>query len=87
MIEWPLNEDEGFFGPVQRIVIELKILRGKLETLLPIALAQTFEYADKSKADEAHIVIFNRDPDTPWGQKVLQKQACYKKMEILVWGC
>jgi hypothetical protein len=87
LIEWPLNTEERFYGPVQRVVIELKILRGKLETLLPTALAQTFEYADKSKADEAHIVIFNRDPDTPWDQKVWQKQAHYKKMGIMVWGC
>jgi len=86
LIEWPLDTKEGFYGPVQRIVIELKILRGNLETLLPTALAQTFEYADKSKADEAHIVIFDRDPDTPWDQKVWQKQECYKKKEILVWG-
>ena len=76
-----------FWGPVQRIVIELKILRGKMETLLAIALAQPFEYADKSKAYEAYIVIFNRDPDTPWDQKVWQKQERYKKMEILIWGC
>jgi hypothetical protein len=87
LIEWPLNTEEGFYGPLQRIVIELKILRGNLETLLPTALAQTYEYADKSKADEAHIVIFNQTPDTPWDQKIWQKQERYKKMGIRAWGC
>ena len=68
LIQWPLDKEKGFFGPVQRIVIELKILKGKLDTLLAAALDQTADYADKNKADEAHIIIFNRDPGTPWNK-------------------
>ncbi|MCA1743128.1 MAG: ATP-binding protein, partial [Desulfovibrionales bacterium] len=30
-IEWPLDADKGMYGPLQRVVIELKILRGDLE--------------------------------------------------------
>ncbi|MEA3545903.1 MAG: AAA-like domain-containing protein, partial [Thermodesulfobacteriota bacterium] len=33
-IEWPLDEKQGFFGPVQRIVIELKIRYGALDSVI-----------------------------------------------------
>ena len=39
LLEWP--EDEGFLGEVQRVVIELKILHKKLESLLPKFLGRT----------------------------------------------
>ncbi|WP_462271300.1 AAA-like domain-containing protein [Desulfobacter sp.] len=87
LIEWPLDKENEFHGPEQRIVIELKILRGALETLLATALAQTYEYADKCSADEAHIIIFNRDPNIPWEQKIWRSQESYKNTKFLIWGC
>ena len=30
VLEWPLDDDKGFYGEVQRVVLELKILRGGL---------------------------------------------------------
>ena len=87
LIQWPLDKEKGFFGPVQRIVIELKILKGKLDTLLAAALDQTADYADKNKADEAYIIIFNRDPGTPWNKKIWQKQVRHENIKIRAWGC
>lgn len=87
LIEWPLDENKGFYGPVQRIVIELKIQRGSLEDQLPQALEQTSDYTDKSKADEAHLVFFNRDPNTPWEKKIWQKTKKHESREIHIWGC
>ncbi|ESA34412.1 hypothetical protein N836_17455 [Leptolyngbya sp. Heron Island J] len=26
LIEWPLDQEQGFLGPVQRVVLELRIL-------------------------------------------------------------
>jgi hypothetical protein len=46
-------------GGVQRAVIELKLLRDSLEKTLTTGLAQTWEYADRSGAEEAHLVIFD----------------------------
>ena len=87
LIEWPIDKKTQFQGPEQRIVMELKILRGGLETLLPTALAQTYEYADKCSADEVHIIIFNRDPNIPWEQKIWHRQESYKNTNFLIWGC
>ena len=65
-IEWPIDEAQGFYGPVQRIVIELKLLKkGRLDAVLKDALPQTADYADRCGADEAHIVVFDRRPNKP----------------------
>ncbi|MDR2690406.1 MAG: ATP-binding protein, partial [Azoarcus sp.] len=69
-IEWPLDEARGLYGPIQRIVIELKIRRGALETVIEQGLAQTADYARHVGADEAHLVIFDRAPDKPWEAKI-----------------
>lgn len=72
---------------MQRVVIELKIQRGNLDTLLAEALKQTYEYADKVNADETHIVIFNRDPEVSWNDKIWRRQETYVGRTIEVWGC
>jgi hypothetical protein len=85
LIEWPLDEKEGFLGPVQRIVLELKILRPghKLATLQKEGITQTQGYAAQVGATEAHLIIFDRNPNKPWSKKIWRKV-----MDGLpVWGC
>lgn len=62
LIEWPLDKARGYQGPLQKIVVELKLLRTAPETTLADGLKQTAECADKSGADEAYLVIFDRCP-------------------------
>lgn len=91
LIQWPLDqgppdEAQGFFGPVQRAVIELKILRKSLETTITEGLAQTTEYMDRVGAEEGYLVIFNRAPDTPWEEKCFARQEQHAGHRIGVWG-
>ncbi|MFT4928099.1 MAG: hypothetical protein ACI8WB_004214 [Phenylobacterium sp.] len=86
IIEWPTT-DKGFYGDVQRIVIELKILRDALDTTITKGLEQTADYADKIGASEAHLVIFNRDRKISWDDKMWQQQLDYQGRVIGVWGC
>jgi len=92
-IEWPIDTEQGYFGKVQRIVIELKIhhKKQKLQTIITKGLKQTAEYADKFNADEAHLIIFNRDKDLSWDKKIWHEQQTYQTnaqlREIGVWGC
>ncbi len=86
-IEWPTNRKQGFTGSVQRIVIELKIKRGQLDTLLPEALEQTGSYAATAGADEGHLVIFNRDQGIGWDEKIWHKEMEWNGQRIDVWGC
>ena len=50
VIEWPLDKEQGYYGKVQRIVIELKILRGNLDTLIEQGMEQVAAYGDKFNA-------------------------------------
>ncbi|MDR0703114.1 MAG: hypothetical protein LBF61_12080, partial [Azoarcus sp.] len=85
-IEWPLDEAQGLYGPMQRIVIELKILRGALETVIEQGLAQTADYAASVGADEAHLVIFDRAPDKSWDGKIWRREERQGERAITVWG-
>ena len=86
LIEWPLDPEQGMYGPLQRVVIELNILRGALEKTLATGLEQTAGYTRQVGADEAHLVLFDRDPDTPWDEKIWQRSESIDGLDIRVWG-
>jgi hypothetical protein len=71
---------------VQRAVIELKLLRGSLGATLQEGLAQTWEYADRCGAAEAHLVIFDRRPNRSWDERIWQRSERYESLPIAVWG-
>jgi hypothetical protein len=73
-------------GGVQRAVIELKLRYGTLEATLAEGLPQTWEYADRCAADEAHLIIFDRSPDRPWDEKTFQRTETFRNRTITVWG-
>jgi hypothetical protein len=85
LIEWPLDEEQGFVGPIQRIVLELKIWRTgrRFATLLQEGIKQTQGYAAQVGADEAHLIIFDRNPKKPWSKKIWRKMV----EGLSVWGC
>ena len=85
-IEWPTDPAQGMYGPLQRVVIELKIQRGALDAVLAVGLEQTADYTRRVGADEAHLIIFNRNPGTPWDEKIWQQQELYGGLPIGVWG-
>jgi hypothetical protein len=87
LIEWPSDAERGFTGDVQRIVLELKLQKGDLEQLIEKGLEQTRDYADRCAADEAHLIVFNRDPHTAWEDKLWQRQMGIQGKSIGVWGC
>jgi hypothetical protein len=82
-IEWPVREEEGWHGEVQRIVIELKILRKALEPTIEKGIEQTQEYSKQVGAEESHLVIFNRNPEISWDEKIWHQ----RKDGIDIWGC
>jgi hypothetical protein len=71
---------------IQRAVIELKVLHKSLDATLAEGLAQTWEYADRCRADEAHLVIFDRTPGKAWEEKIFRREEVYRGTEITVWG-
>ncbi|MEM6406401.1 MAG: AAA family ATPase [Pseudomonadota bacterium] len=85
-IEWPVDEQAGFYGEIQRIVLELKIRYGSLETTLADGLLQTADYATQCRADEAHLLIFDRRADVSWDDKIWHQTRHQDHRTITVWG-
>ncbi|MBM3204325.1 ATP-binding protein, partial [Candidatus Woesearchaeota archaeon] len=86
-IQWPLDEAQGYHGPVQRIVLELKLWRkGTLEKVLETGLPQTVDYARQCGAAEAHLLIFDRRPESDWDERVWQQTRTQEEYAVQVWG-
>lgn len=85
-IEWPLDTAQGFTGPLQRVVIELKIQHQSREATIAKGLAQTADYADRVGAEEAHLMVFNRDERVPWEEKIWQGEVVQGEWIVHTWG-
>lgn len=87
-LEWPVDQEQGFSGEVQRVVIELKILYSNLDKTIADGLAQVAGYAEQCGADEAHLIIFNRDAEVSWDDKIWQQDRAVTGERVVgVWGC
>lgn len=73
-------------GGVQRAVIELKLLRGALERTLAAGLEQTAAYMSRCGTDDGHLILFDRDPEKPWEEKIYRRRESHGSQEISVWG-
>ena len=83
LVLWPLGDD---MRQAQRGVIELKVLYKSLEATLAEGVAQTWAYADRCGAAEAHLVIFDRTPGKPWEEKIFRREEVFQDRLITVWG-
>jgi len=86
LVQWPLDADQGFHGPAQRVVVELKILHKSLEATIAEGLVQTADYMDRVGAEEGYLVVFDRTPETPWEKKVFVREEQSGRYQIGVWG-
>lgn len=68
----------------QIIVIELKLRRGTRS--LSVGLEQTARYMDSSDATEGHLVIFDRNPNKTWEEKIFLLTEVVNGKMIHVWG-
>ena len=87
-IEWPVSEEQGFFGEVQRIVLELKLWKkGSLDAVLAEGQPQTVGYARQCGADEAHLIVFDRRPNAaPWDERIWQRPTEQDGWALGLWG-
>lgn len=87
LIRKPIGDQPG--SPIQRIVMELKIKRAKdgLDKLLAEGLRQTYEYMDcVGSVDEGHLIVFNRDGQLSWDERIWHRPMEYQGRQIMVWG-
>jgi len=85
LIRKPLTD--GYGGPIQRVVMELKILRGDLEKTIEKGLEQTAAYMDLvGSVDEGHFIVFDRSGDKSWDERIWHEPRQYQGRTITVWG-
>ncbi len=70
---------------IQKVVVELKLLRKSLESTLVEGLQQTWEYMDKCASEEGHLIIFDRSKKV-WEEKIFKREEVYYDQKIVVWG-
>ncbi|MCB1621159.1 MAG: AAA-like domain-containing protein [Thiothrix sp.] len=88
LLEWPLDPQQGFYGAVQRVVLELKILHGSLDKTIADGVRQVADYARRCGSEEACLLIFNRAPDVGWDAKIWHKTGFQDgNVPVSVWGC
>ena len=85
LLRKPLTDRYG--GPVQRVVLELKILRGTLESTIGKGLVQTSDYMDRcGSVDEGHLIIFDRSQTKTWEERIWHRPYEHSGRRIMVWG-
>lgn len=85
LIRKPLTE--GYGGPVQRVVLELKIKYNSLEKTIDDGIRQTYEYMDRvGSVDEGHLIIFDRSQTLTWDERIWHRPYNYEGHTIMVWG-
>ena len=85
LIRKPLTDHYG--GPVQRVVLELKLKRGSLDKVIEEGLEQTSGYMDLAgPVDEGHLIIFDRTQERTWDERIWHEPREYNGRTIMVWG-
>ena len=85
LLRKPLTDHYG--GPVQRVVLELKILRRSLERTIADGLRQTADYMDRcGSVDEGHLIIFDRSQTKTWEERIWHRPYEHDGRTIMVWG-
>ena len=70
----------------QRFVLELKVIQDSLDTTLAKGLPQTAEYMDRCAASDGHLILFDRDSEKTWEEKIFRREVPVGSKVITVWG-
>ncbi|MCP4216164.1 MAG: AAA family ATPase [bacterium] len=80
LVIWPYEKG------TQEVVIELKLLYGKMETTIKKGLEQTHGYMDKCGTKEGYLLVFDRDPHKTWEEKIFKRDRTFNNTPITVYG-
>ena len=80
LIVWPQG------GRERRFVVECKVRRGELERTVSEGVRQTRAYVDRCAAEAGHLVVFDRDPERSWEEKIFRRAPSVDGLPVTVWG-
>ncbi|MCP4148412.1 MAG: hypothetical protein GY757_11735 [bacterium] len=64
----------------------MKLRYGKLETTIKKGLEQTADYMDKCGTREGYLLVFDREPEKLWKEKIFKKNRHYNGKDIPTYG-
>jgi len=80
LIAWPRGEEED------RFVVECKVAHKGKDHAIAEGLRQTAGYLDRLGSRIGHLVVFDRDPEKSWDEKIYRRDEEYEGKAITVWG-
>ena len=80
LLKWPRD------GGWDRFVVECKVRHGSREETERRGLEQTAAYLDRCNAEAGHLVIFDRDRNRTWNDKIYRRETTVGKTPITIWG-
>ena len=80
LLRWPRDDRWD------RFVVECKVRYGSREETERRGLEQTAAYLDRCDAEAGHLVIFDRDPDRSWNEKIYRRETTVGNTPITIWG-
>ena len=97
LIVWPPGKFANRFGgtlsarseaaePPRRYVIECKVVRKGLEATIREGLKQTLDYMDRCNGESGHLVVFDRDENKSWEEKIYRRAESRGGRIVTVWG-
>ena len=91
LLVWPVGgrageTKAGAEQPVQKVVVECKLLHRSLDETLREGLAQTRAYMDRCSTAEGHLVVFDRTEGKPWVEKIYRRDETEGGAPVTVWG-
>lgn len=81
LVIWPIADQKD-----QRVVVECKVLRGSLDSAVQKGMEQTWKYMDRCGTESGHLVIFDRDANKSWDEKIYNVAHSFRGVSITVWG-
>jgi hypothetical protein len=70
----------------QRFVLELKRIHHSLERTISEGLQQTSDYMDRCAGSEGHLILFSKDRNESWANKLFCRSEEFHGRTITVWG-
>jgi hypothetical protein len=89
LVRWRIRNPDASLREEQRFVLELKTIREKKRDpsrVLSDGLEQTARYAQRSNAEEAHLIICDERAGRSWDEKIYERTERCGDREIHVWG-
>lgn len=68
------------------MVFELKIQHKGRKATIAEGLSKISPYLDRVGEKHGHLLIFDRDPQMPWDEKIFREELTAGQYAVTVWG-